>query len=121
MFPGYLFAEFVYSREHRRVEHSPGIKGVVHFGEHVATLAPRTIATLRQKTGEEEIVTFSPEIRVGQAVRIAEGPFQGLEALVTQLLSAKERVRVLLEFLGRSLETELSTPKVLPLPSLRAR
>src|SRR2546426_5407978 len=65
MFPGYLFAEFVYSREHRRVEHSPGIKRVVHFGEHVATLDPRTIATLRQKTGEEEIVTFNPEIQVG--------------------------------------------------------
>src|SRR5437899_10240202 len=121
MFPGYLFAEFVYSREHRRVEYSPGIKGVVHFGGHVATLDPRTIATLRQKTGEEEIVTFNPEIQVGQAVRIAEGPFQGLEALVTRLLSAKERVRVLLEFLGRSLETELSTPKVLTVASPSAR
>jgi len=121
MFPGYLFAEFVYSRQHRRVEHSPGIQGVVHFGEQVATLDSRTIATLREKTGEEEIVTFNPDIQVGQAVRIAEGPFQGLEAVVTRLLPAKERIRVLLDFLGRSLETELSTPKVLPLVSLRVR
>jgi hypothetical protein len=29
-------------------------------------------------------------------------------------LPAKERIRVLLEFLGRSLETEISTTKVLP-------
>jgi transcriptional antiterminator RfaH len=121
MFPGYLFAEFVYSLQHRRVGHSPGIQGVVHFGEQVATLDSHTITTLQEKTGEEEIVTFNPEIQVGQAVRIAEGPFQGLEALVTRLLPAKERVRVLLEFLGRPLETEVSTPKVLPLVSLRAR
>ena len=69
---------------------------------------------LQQKTGEEEILTIDPEIQVGQSVRIAEGPFQGLEALVTRLLPAKERVRVLLEFLGRSVETEISTPKILP-------
>jgi transcriptional antiterminator RfaH len=121
MFPGYLFAEFVYAEQHRRVEHSPGIQGIVHFGNAVATLDSHTIANLREKTGEEEIVTFNPEIQVGQAVRIAEGPFQGLEALVTRLLPAKERIRVLLEFLGRSLETELSTPKVLPVASPSAR
>jgi len=33
---------------------------------------------------------------------------QGLEVLVTQLLPASERVRVLLEFLGRSLQMEVS-------------
>jgi transcriptional antiterminator RfaH len=121
MFPGYLFAEFVYAEQHRRVEHSPGIQGIVHFGDEVATLDSQTIENLREKTGEEEILTFNPEIQVGQAVRIAEGPFQGLEALVTQLLPAKERIRVLLEFLGRSLETELSTPKVLPVASPSAR
>jgi len=121
MFPGYLFAEFVYSRQHRWVEHSPGIQGVVHFGEQVATLDSGTIASLQQKAGEEEIVTFNPEIQVGQSVRIAEGPFQGLEALVTHLLPAKERIKVLLEFLGRSLETEPSKPKVLPVASPSAR
>jgi transcriptional antiterminator RfaH len=120
MFPGYLFAEFVYSRKHRWVEHSPGIQGIVHFGEQVATLDSGTIASLQEKAGEEEIVTFNPEIQVGQSVRIAEGPFQGLEALVTHLLPAKERIKVLLEFLGRPLETEVSMPKVLPLASPRA-
>ena len=120
MFPGYLFAEFVYSRQHRQVEYSPGIQGAVRFGDQVAALDSSTIANLRQAADEKEVVTFNPEIQVGQAVRIAEGPFQGLEALVTQLLPAKERIRVLLDFLGRSLETEVPMPKVLPLVSPRA-
>jgi transcription antitermination factor NusG len=120
MFPGYLFAEFVYSRQHRQVEYSPGIQGFVRFGDQVAALDSSTIANLRQTADDEEIVIFNPEIQVGQAVRIAEGPFQGLEALVTHLLPAKERIRVLLEFLGRSLETEVPAPKVLPLLSPRA-
>ena len=39
---------------------------------------------------------------------------------VTQLLPAKERVKVLLEFLGRPVEAEVSVPKVLPTISPRA-
>ena len=119
MFPGYLFAEFVYSKQHRPVEYSPGIQGVVRFGDQIATLDLSTITSLREKAGEDETVTFNPEIQVGQSVRIAEGPLQGLEALVTHLLPAKERIRILLEFLGRSMETEVPAPKVLPVASPR--
>ncbi len=120
MFPGYLFAQFVFPLFHRRVEHSHGIRGIVHFGDYVATLDPQTMEALQEKTGEEEIVTLDPEIKVGQSVRIAEGPFQGLEVVVTRLLPARERVKVLLEFLGRPVETEISTPKILPVSAARA-
>jgi transcriptional antiterminator RfaH len=113
MFPGYLFAEFVYPLLHRRVEHSPGIQGVVQFGDRVATIDAAAVAALQQTAGEEEIVTIDPEIKVGQSVQITEGPFQGLDALVTRLMPAKERIRVLIEFLGRSIETEMARPKVL--------
>ena len=119
MFPGYLFAHFTYARQHRQVEYSSGIQGVVRFGDQVATIDSNVIANLQSKTGDEEIITFNPEIEVGQSVQIAEGPFQGLEALVTRLLPAKERIRVLLEFLGRSVEMEVPTPKVLPLVTPR--
>src|SRR4051812_13895258 len=80
MFPGYLFAEFVYSRQHRQVEYSSGIQGVVRFGDQIATVDGNTINRLREKTGEEELLTFNPTIEVGDSVQIAEGPFRGLEA-----------------------------------------
>ena len=120
MFPGYLFAEFVYSRQCRQVEYSSGVQGVVRFGDQIATLEENTISNLRQTAYEDEVVTFDPDLQIGQPVRIAEGPLQGLEALVTHLLPAKERIRVLLEFLGRSVEAEVSAPKVLPVSSSRA-
>ena len=114
MFPGYLFAEFVYKQKHRIVEHASGIQGVVHFGNNLALVDSGTISTLQSKAGEEETVTIDPEIQVGQPVTIAEPPFSGLEAVVTRVLPAKERVKVLLEFLGRPVETEVATHKVLP-------
>ena len=113
MFPGYLFAKFVYSIQHRAVESSHGIRGIVHFGDRLATLPENIVAALQSRVGEEEIVTLDCSLKVGQSVEIIEGPFQGLEVVVTHLLSAKNRIRVLFEFLGRSMQMEISTAKVL--------
>jgi transcriptional antiterminator RfaH len=114
MFPGYIFAEFIYPLMHRRVEHATGVQGIVHFGDYLATIDTLTVTALQERAGDDEIVTIDPEIKPGQSVRIVEGPFQGLEAIVTRLLPARERVKVLLEFLGRPVETEISAPKILP-------
>jgi len=113
MFPGYLFAKFVYSTQHRAVENSHGISGIVHFGDRLATLPENIVAALQAKVGGEEIVTLDCSIKVGQPVQIIDGPFQGLQVVVTHLLPAKERIRVLFDFLGRSMEMEISTFQVL--------
>ena len=113
MFPGYLFAKFVYSTQHRAVESSHGIRGIVRFGDRLATLPEHTIMAIQSKAGAEEVVTVDSSVKVGQPVHIVDGPFQGLEVVVTQVLPAKERIRVLLEFLGRSLEMEVPAEKVL--------
>ena len=114
MFPGYLFAKFVYSTQHRAVESFHGVRGIVRFGERLATLPEHAVIALQSKAGAEEVVTVDSSLKIGQPVHIVEGPFQGLEVVITQVLPAKERVRVLLDFLGRSLEMEVPEGKVLP-------
>jgi transcriptional antiterminator RfaH len=114
MFPGYLFAKFVYSTQHRAVESSHGVRGILRFGERLATLPDDTIIALQSEAGTEEVVTVDSSLKIGQPVQLIEGPFQGLEVVITQLLPAKERIRVLLEFLGRSVEMEVPAVKVLP-------
>jgi transcription antitermination factor NusG len=37
-FPGYLFAKFVYSEQHRSVASCYGIRGILHFGDRPTTL-----------------------------------------------------------------------------------
>ena len=113
MFPGYLFAKFVYAEQHRAVESSHGIRGIVHFGDRLATLPENIVVALQSRVGAEEVVTVDSSIKIGQPVQITEGPFQGLEVVVTDLLPAKERIRVLFEFLGRRVEMEIPTAKVL--------
>jgi hypothetical protein len=73
MFPGYLFAKFVYSKQHRAVEASHGIRGIVRFGDHLATLPENIVAGLQSRVGAEEVVTIDSSIKIGQAVQIIEG------------------------------------------------
>jgi len=120
LFPGYLFAEFLFSDQHRQVQAAPGILTLLRFGDGVAVIDNETITRLREAGGEEELIVFDPAPKVGDEVKIAEGAFEGLQAVITELLPARDRVKVLLEFLGRSVEAEIATPKVISPVSPRA-
>lgn len=114
MFPSYVFAKFAYSSLYRAIESSHGVRGIVRFGNRLATV-PESAMTSLQATGDaDEIVTVDSSLNIGQPVQFIDGPFQGIEVVITQLLPARERIRVLLEFLGRSVEMEVLAGKVLP-------
>lgn len=112
LFPGYLFARFDPSRMLRAVQYAHGITGLVSFGAHHAEVPRATLDALREWIGEDEVRTVRDAPEVGDEVRVLEGPFQGLEVLVTGVLPASERVRVLLDFLGRQTEVELAVEAV---------
>ncbi len=120
MFPGYIFAQFVYAESHRQVRSQPGIRNILQFGDHVALIEDATIAALKEKAGEEETLTIDVILKVGQSVQITEGPLRGLEAVVTQVVPARERIRVLLEFLGGQIQAEVPAPGVLPIGGARS-
>lgn len=113
MFPSYLFAQFNYVSQRRIVEHAVGVSGMVRFGDRPATISASVIEALRARVQEEDLVTIDPDIEVGQEVLISQGPLLGLEALVTQLLPPTERVKVLLEFLGRTVPMEVTKEKLI--------
>jgi transcription antitermination factor NusG len=113
MFPGYLFARFIYADSHRQVQYSHGISSIVKFGTQIASIEEPIIAALRETSGDEEVIVINPQLRIGDSVQVTEGVFNGLEAVITQLLPAKDRVKILLDFLGRPVEAEIQVPKVL--------
>ena len=111
MFPGYIFAEFIYRELHRRVVHTHGVTGLVRFGDHVPTIEPITLEPLRARN--DEVITFDRPLEVGDTVKIAEGPLQGFDAVITRLLPAPKRVQILLEFLGRDIEVAVHEPQII--------
>ena len=114
MFPGYLFAHFNFPERHKEVCYAAGVSSILRFGQRYAKLDEAVIRELRSKTNQKQLAVLDSEIREGDAVTIVEGALCGLDAVVTQFLSGRERVRVLLNFLGREVHAEVNKPGVLP-------
>jgi transcriptional antiterminator RfaH len=115
MFPGYLFARFDHATFHRQVRAVPGVSGFVQFGDRIALVPDELIGEIRIRTGPDELLELNHGLEPGQNVQITRGPFEGLEALVTRLITARERVEILIEWMGRSLHAEASIGDLLPL------
>jgi len=113
LFPGYLFVRFDWQTSMRRVQLARGINGVVHFGEHWPTISEEIIGELRQAIGEDELHTITTELAPGDAVQIAAGTLCGLRAVVSRVMPGRERVAVLMDFLGRQTMIELAAGSVI--------
>ena len=113
LFPGYLFAHFSLAKMQRAVAYAREVRCIVQFASRYPTIDPVTIAQLREHVGDNEIREMDYEPSRGDNVKVAEGAFAGLEAVVTQILPARARVRVLMDFLGRKVEAELERSFVL--------
>jgi transcriptional antiterminator RfaH len=113
MFPGYLFARFEISEMHRHVRYAHGVSSIVRFADRYPTIDEEALEQLRDHTGGSEVQELNYKLSQGDGVKIVDGAFVGLEAVVTQVLPAKERVRVLMDFLGRKVEAEVEHSCVL--------
>ncbi len=119
MFPGYLFARFDYANCNRLIRQGPGVSGFVQFGERLAMLPESLINEIKRETAGDEVVEINPELEPGRIVQVARGPFVGLEAVITRLIPARERVEILIEWMGRNLYAEASAGDLLPLTDIK--
>jgi len=112
LFPGYLFARFDWDASFRQVQAASGVRGIVHFGKHWPMIPDRSIEELRQVIGTSELHTISQEFSPGDAVRVTDGSFRGLHAVVSRVMPSRERVAVLMELLGRQTTIELTAASI---------
>jgi len=114
MFPGYLFARCALPKMHRQIRYAHGVSGIVRFGDRYPIIEDEVLAQLRNHTGSAEVTELDYKLCEGTQIKITGGAFAGLEAVVTKVLSAKQRVKVLMEFLGTKVEAEIADSNILP-------
>lgn len=107
LFPNYLFAHFHLASRLRWVRAVRGVSNVVHFGAHWPAIPETAIADLRSAVGVEEVKILSQDLNPGDAVEVADGVFHGLQALVVRVIPQRQRVSILMDFLGRQTPVEL--------------
>lgn len=107
LFPGYLFARFDWLSSLRLVQSARGVRGVVHFGERWPAIPELVIHELQQAVGATGLRVIPAEFVPGDEVKIIGGALRDLHAVVTHILPGRERVAVLMEFLGRQTMVEM--------------
>lgn len=112
LFPGYLFARFDLGTSLPRVKYAPGVKTVVHFGPRWPKVPDHVIGQIRDTIGADEVRLVPSGLNPGDSVQIAGGALHGLEAVINQVLPGKQRVLVLMDFLGRQTTVELDASRV---------
>lgn len=113
LFPSYFFARFIPIESMRAVKYSQSVIRVVDFGGTLTSVPDRAIAELKAEMNDLEICEVQVGVKVGDTVELTEGPMRGLKGIVNALLSGADRVRILLEFLGRENAVEVPLSKIL--------
>jgi transcriptional antiterminator RfaH len=119
LFPGYLFARFIFEQSLRAVYYSQGVSRVIHFGDHWPVIPQDTIDQLKLAVGEAGVRLVESPVAPGDEVQINSGPFQNLSGLVNRIYPGKMRIAVLLEFLGRQTMVEVSLDNIQPVKDIR--
>jgi transcription elongation factor/antiterminator RfaH len=89
---------------------APGAVRLIEFGGHPATVPYHLIYELKQRLARIEAAggLHLDGLEHGDPVRIVDGPFAGYEAIFDTRLSGTERVRVLLDMVGRKVFATLN-------------
>ena len=108
LFPNYVFSRFDLATAFRRIQHTRGVAGIVHFGLHWPEVPQVVISDLQATLGSEEIHQVPDELQPGDTVLISGGALDCLQAVVTRVMPAQQRVAILLDFLGRQTTVEIA-------------
>ena len=113
LFPSYFFARFDPTESLRAVKYSQSVIRVVSFGDDLVDVPDRVIEEMKKEMEGVDVCVVEVGIKVGDIVELTEGPMRGLKGIVNAHLSGADRVRILLEFLGRENAVEVNTSKLL--------
>jgi transcriptional antiterminator NusG len=107
VFPGYILVEMILDDDSWYVvRNTPGVTGFVGSGNKPIPLRQEEVDKILKRM-EAEAPKVKVSFKVGDRVRIVEGPFEDFMGTVDDLDLDKTRVRVLVNFFGRETPLDL--------------
>jgi len=107
IFPGYVLVNMILSEESWYVvRNTPGVTGFVGMGTQPTPLRPEEVAQIVKRM-EAEAPTVKVTFKLGERVRIVDGPFNDFRGVVAEIDMERAKVRVMVSFFGRETPVEL--------------
>jgi len=93
------------------VRNTPGVTGFVGSGTRPVPLSEDEVSKILRRM-EDEQPRIKVNFRVGETVRIMDGPFADFMAVVDELSLERGKVRLLVSFFGRETPVEMDFMQV---------
>lgn len=107
VFPGYVLVNMILTEESWYVvRNTPGVTGFVGMGNDPTPLRPEEVSHILRRM-EAEAPHIKVTFRVGERVRIVDGPFHDFRGTVAEIDMERTKVRVMVNFFGRETPVEL--------------
>lgn len=104
-FPCYLFSKIDFEQiSITQLLWTPGLRRIISFDDQPVPVPAEIIDLIREKLSEVEAAqaAVTCPFQKGDPVKITEGPFRDMVAIFDGSTPSSERVRVLLDILGRA-------------------
>lgn len=112
VFPGYILVRMKMDEDSWYVvRNTPGVTGFVGMGNDPTPLAPEEVKQIVERMSQNT-VRYSINFKVGQKVRIIDGPFNDFTGEVAAIDMDKQKVRVMVSFFGRETPVEVDFMEV---------
>ena len=107
VFPGYIIVNMILTEESWYVvRNTPGVTGFVGMGNQPIPLRPEEVAHIVKRM-EADAPRIKVTFRMGERVRIVDGPFNDFRGTVAEIDMERAQVRVMVNFFGRETPVEL--------------
>lgn len=107
IFPGYVLVNMILTEESWFVvRNTPGVTGFVGMGNLPTPLRPEEVAQIIKRM-ESDSPMVNVTFKVGERVRIVDGPFNDFRGVVKDIDMERTKVRVMVSFFGRETPVEL--------------
>lgn len=107
VFPGYILVEMKMDEDSWYVvRNTPGVTGFVGMGNDPTPLRQEEVKAIMDRMESTDVV-YAVKFKVGEKVRIIDGPFNDFIGTVAAIDQDKTKVRVMVNFFGRDTPVEL--------------
>ena len=112
IFQGYVLVEMKLTDETWYiVRNTPGVTGFVGSGAEPTPVSDSEIAKIKKRMGVED-PKHQIDFEIGEVVSITDGPFKGFDGSVSEIDTAKGKLKVMVSMFGRDTPVELDALQV---------
>lgn len=116
LFPGYLFVKAYLDNDiWLRVLKTPGVAYILTNGSKCTPIPENQITSIQTLLENDVLISPYPYLKIGQKVRIVNGPLMGCEGILLREKPNKERLIISIDLLKRSVCAEMHEADVEPI------